>query len=193
MTDKNFYIVLSDPPWAGPTVKILDGPDIVVDDGIFIENVKQKYEIALIVDKQAENREQFPPCDIHSPSRCLMFSHRLIEILNKEGASNIQYLDADVIYEPTGKKYNYKVANILSSVSALNIEKSEVILSRYGNVIDIEKMVLDEAKADGNKIFRLTESIMHVVVHKSIKEAIETAKLSGFLFITDDEYEPGML
>ncbi len=185
--------MLSDPPWAGPTVNILSGPDIVVNDGVLIENVRQKYEIELTVDRQAENKEAFPPCDIHGPSRGLMFSHRLIEILNNEGANNIQYFDADVSYKPTGEKYNYRVANILGSISALDIEKSDVILSRKGNVIDIEQMVLNEAKMNGNKIFRLEESIMHIVVHRSIKEAIEAAKLSGFLFITDDEYEPGML
>ncbi|HED32686.1 MAG TPA: hypothetical protein ENJ08_00520 [Gammaproteobacteria bacterium] len=193
MTDKNFYIMLSDPPWAGPTANILSGPDIDVDDGVLIENVQQKYEIELTVDRQADNKEAFPPCDIHDLSMGLMFSHRLIEILNNEGVNNIQYFDADVSYEPTGEKYNYRVANILGSISALDIEKSDVTLSHSGIVIDIEQMVFDEAKMNGNKIFRLKESIMHIVVHKSIKEAIETAGLSGFLFITDDEYEPGML
>jgi len=32
-----------------------------------------------------------------------------------------------------------------------------------------------------------------VIVHKSIKEAMEASKISGVTFLTDDEFEVGMI
>jgi len=185
--------MLVDTPWAGPIAKVISGPDIMVDDGVFIDNVKNNYEILLSVDEQADNPEEFQPCDIHGSTRNLMFSSRLIDILNKQGVDNIQYFNANTIYEPTGEQYNYKIANVLGIISGLDMDKSDVILSRKGNVLEIEKMVLDEEKMQGHNIFRLQESIMHIVVHKTIKEAIEAEKLTGFMFVPDEEFEPGML
>lgn len=193
MTDKNYYIMLADPPWAGPTSKVVKGPDIMVNDGVFLSDVKDKYEIVLSVDKKAENPAEFPPCDIHGPTRTLMFSQRFIDILNSLGVDNVQYFDADVTYEPTGEKCPYKVANIVGIVSGLDMDESEVIMSGKGNVLDIEVMSLDEEKLKGQKVVRLQEDIMLMIVHRTIKEAVEEAGLTGFLFLADDEYEPGMI
>ena len=71
--------------------------------------------------------------------------------------------------------------------------QSDVVLSPQDNVIDIESMCFDEDKLSGHKIFRLQEHIMLLIVHRSIKEAVENAGLTGFMFLTDDEYEPGMI
>lgn len=193
MSGKNFFIMLCDPPWAGPTVKVLTGPDVMVNDGVFLPEVKEKYEMLLIVDDKAKVPKEYPPCDIHGPSRTLMFSKRFIEILSAMGVDNIQYLNADVTYEPTGEKVIYKVANVVGILSGLDMEKSDVILSSEDNIIEIETMCFDESKLDGHKIFRLQEHIMLLVVHRSIKEAVEDAGLTGFMFLTDDEYEPGMI
>ena len=66
-------------------------------------------------------------------------------------------------------------------------------MTRKGNVLGIEQLVFDESKFEGQKICRLKERIMLLVVHKSIKEAIEEASLTGFMFVSDDEYCPSML
>lgn len=193
MSDKNFFIMLPDPPWAGPTVKVLKKPDVMVNDGVLLRDVKDKYEMILTVDEKAKDPKEFPPCDIHGPSRTLMFSKRFVEILMGMGVDNIQYLDADVTYEPTGEKLPYKVANVVGIISGLDMGRSDVLLSAQDNVIEIEAMCFDENKLRGHKIFRLQEHIMLLVVHRSIKEAIENAGLTGFMFLTDDEYEPGMI
>jgi len=193
MNEKNYYLMLIDTPWAGPFAELVKGPDPYVNDGVFINDVTEPFDIKLNVDKKAKEAGEFLPCDIHGPSRTLMFSQQFIDLLAELGVDNIQYLDADVTYAPTGEKVSYKVANIVDIVSGLDLEKSDVILSRQGNVLEIEEMCFDESKLSGHKICRLQESIMHVVVHKSIKKAIENAELTGFMFLTDDEYEPGML
>lgn len=192
MTNK-YFIMLADTPWAGPAAKVVKGPDIMVNDGVSLDNVKEGFEIHLSVDDEAENANEFPPCDIHGPGRSLMFSKRFIEILISLGVDNIQYFDADVTYLPTGAKYPYKVSNIVGAVSGLDMDQSEVLLSPRGNVIEIERMKLDEDKLKGHKIVRLQESVSLIIVHESIKKAVEDAGLTGFLFISDDEYEPGLI
>lgn len=193
MTDKNFFIMLADPPWAGPTVKVLNQPDVMVNDGVFLPGVNEKYEMLLTIDEKAKDPREFPPCDIHGPSRTLMFSKRFIELLIGMGVDNVQYLDAEVTYEPTNQKLPYKVANVVGIISGLDMGESDVVLSPQGNVIEIETMCFDEDKLSGHKIFRLQEHIMLLIVHRSIKEAVESAGLAGFMFLTDDEYEPGMI
>lgn len=193
MDDKNFYLMLIDTPWGGPTANVIKGPDMFVNEGVFIHDVTETYEITLSVDKQAKDVDAFLPCDIHGPSSTLIFSEQFIDLLTTLGVDNVQYLNAEVTYAPTGEKVPYKVANIVGAISGLDMDKSSVILSRQGNVLEIEEMCFDESKLLGHKIVRLQESVMHMVVHKSIKEAIESAGLTGFMFLTDDEYEPGML
>lgn len=185
--------MLADPPSAGPVSKVIKGPEMMVNDGVFRNAISKPYEIVLSVDKQAKNLRDYPPCDIHGPGRSLLFSQRFIHILDSLGVDNIQYFDADVTYAPTGAKHDYKVANIVGLVSALDMNQSEVILSRQGNVLDIEEMHLDEQKLEGYKICRLKEDTMLIIVHKSIKEAVDNAALTGFMFVTDEEFEPGMI
>jgi hypothetical protein len=192
MTEKNFYIMLNAPPWGGPDPVMIDGPDFMIDDGVVCDDEQQPYEVVLKVDNKAENPSDFPPCDIHSLDSGYLFSQRFIDVLKKLNVDNIQYFDAKVTYEPSGLQLPYKAANIIGIVSGLDLDNSEVELDD-DIVIDIESMCFDESKMEGYKIFRLNESIMHVVVHRSIKEAIEEAGLTGFMFVTDDEYEPGMI
>ncbi|ATB49467.1 imm11 family protein [Corallococcus macrosporus] len=193
MAGKNFYIMLASPPWAGPTSRVISGPDIQVNDGLLLSGVQQGYSIVLSVDEKAKDASDFPPCDIHGPSRSLLFSQRFIELLEELGVDNVQYFDAEVVYAPTGQKLPYKVANIVGIVSGLDLDRSDVVMSNRGNVLQIREMRLSEDKLQGHGICRLREDLMLIVVHRRIKEAIEAAALSGFMFITDDEYEPGMI
>lgn len=185
--------MLADPPWAGPTAKVMSGPDIRAYNGEPIHGIDERFEILLSVDSKAPHPINFPPLDIHGPNRTLIFSQKFIEVLAELKVTDIQYFDADVTYEPTGEKVSYKVANVLGLVEGLDREKSDLILSPQGNVLEIEHMCLDEERLLEQKIFRLQEDSMLIIVHKSIKEAVERAGLKGFMFVTDDEYEPGMI
>lgn len=193
MTDKDYFIMLADPPAAGPTATVKKGPEIQVNNGVCLEDVQGTYEIVLSVDRSATDASEYPPLDIHGPTRPLLFSQRFVDVLDSLGVDNIQYFDADVVYEPTGETLPYNVANVVGVVSGLNLEQSDVIVSPKGNVLNIEAMCLDEQKLEGHKVCRLEERVMHIVVHKSVKEAVEAADLTGFLFVSDDEYEPSMI
>ena len=185
--------MLADPPWSGPTAIVINGPNIRVYNGQPIQDIGGRFEILLSVDSKAPDRLDFPPLDIHGPNRTLMFSEKFIEVLAQLDVTNIQYFDAAVTYEPTGAKVSYKVANVIGLVEGLNREKSDLMLSPKGNVLEIARMCLAEERLVGQKIFRLQEDSMLVIVHKSIKEAVERAGLNGFMFMTDEQYELGMI
>ncbi|SHN23614.1 hypothetical protein SAMN05216179_2697 [Gracilibacillus kekensis] len=190
----NYYIMLIDTPWAGPNTEVRNGPGLKLLNGTEVTyQVIEPFEIKLAVDDAAGDPLQFKTCDIHGPNRTTLFSKRLIELLKQHGVENVQYFDTNVVYEPTGEFYDYKMVNIIGLVKGLNEQESELLISERGTVLDIEKMVFDEEKLEGYKLCRLQEDSMLVVVHRSIKEAIEKAGLTGFLFVTDDEFEPGMI
>lgn len=193
MHNKNYYIMLADAGWAGPTAFVDDETPFRMDDGVLLGDTEFEFNIKLLVDKQASDPSAFPPCDIQDLRSGYLFSQRFIELLGRLGVDNIQYFNANVTYQDNPQKLAYKAANILGVISALDMNASEVILSRKGRVLAIEKMVIDEARLQGHKIVRLFESIMHVVVHRSVKEAVEAEGLTGFMFVSDDKFEMGML
>ena len=154
---KSYYIMLADPPWAGPTAELIEGPDFHVNDGVMIEETDNIFNIKLKVDEKGDPKD-FPPCDIHGPTRNLLFSKKLIQVLNGCGVDNIQYFDANVTYEPTGEKVDYKVANVIGAISGVDFDKSDLLLTRKGNVLGIEQLVFDESKFEGQKICALGDA-----------------------------------
>ncbi|HWV13822.1 MAG TPA: DUF1629 domain-containing protein [Cellvibrio sp.] len=194
MNNKNFYVMLVNPPWAGPNTFVDDEIPFSIDDGVLLDDTAFEFDVKLLVDKLASDPSGFPPCDIHKiPGGGYLFSQRLVELLQRLGIDNIQYFNANVTYQSNPQKLTYKAANILGVVSALDMDASEVVLSRKGSVIAIEKMVLDEIRLQGHKMVRLFESVMHVIVHKTVKEAIETEGFTGFMFVSDDKFNMSML
>lgn len=185
--------MLAEPGWAGPIVFGDNEAPFRMDDGVLLGDTEFEFNIKLLVDKLASDPTAFPPCDIQGFRSGYLFSQRFIELLGRLGVDNIQYFKANVTYQDNPQKLAYKAANILGVISALDMNASEVVLSRKGSVIAIEKMVIDEARLQGHKIVRLFESVMNVVVHRSVKEAVEAEGLTGFMFVSDDNFEVGML
>lgn len=193
MPSDEFYVMLANPEWAGPGQEVVAGPEVLLYNGTSIEEPIEPYTVVLKVDKQAEDPLDFPPQDIVGPNRSLLFSKRFVELLDGLGVDNVQYIDAEVTYEPTGEQVEYKAANVVGVASGLDMEHSAVLLSPRGNVLNIEVMCFDEDALRGQTMFRLEESRMLIVVHRRVKEAVEDAGLSGFLFVSDAEYEPWMI
>lgn len=185
--------MLAESEWAGPNAFVDYETPFRMDRGRVLDNAAFEFNVELLVDKLATDPSPFPPCDIHNLRSGYLFSQRLIELLERLGVDNIQYFNANVTYQNNLQKLAYKAANILGVVSALDMDASEVVLTSQGGVITIEKMVLDEARLQGHKIVRLFESVMNVIVHRSIKEAVEAEGLTGFMFVSDDKFEMGMI
>jgi hypothetical protein len=193
MQEKNYFVMLIDPPWAGPTTELVAGPAVETNNGVSIGPLIQVFDIRLVVDAKAPDPQTFPPCDIHGPTKRMLLSERAIKTLERVGVDNIEYFDARVTSTHFSKVPNYKVANIVGVVSGLDLAKSDVVMGRRNRVLAIEKMVFDESRLQPHKICRLQEDIMLMVVHKDIKDAIERQGLTGFRFVRDLEWTPGMI
>lgn len=191
--DKNYFIMIAESPWAGPTVKVLHKPEVDVMDGLLVGEVGEPFRLELITDPRALPTEPFPPRDLHEGSAFVLFSRKFIHVLEDLGVDNIEYLTAEVTNVRTEEVLDYSIANILGRMNALDEEASEFILSSRGNIMGIEKMVFDEKKIGGQKMFLLGELPLLIVVHRSVKEAVEANGLTGFVFLSEEEYEPGMI
>lgn len=113
----------------------------------------------------------------------------VVAALTSAGVDNIQYFDAVLVNPATGQRHdNYKAYNIVGLVACADMGSSEVAdpsSARMGD-IDFQGLVIDEAKAAGHLLFRLAENVSAVVVHDSVKRAIEASGIPGFVF-----YGPG--
>jgi hypothetical protein len=113
----------------------------------------------------------------------------VIEALRKAGVDSIEYFDAILENPLAGQQLlNYKAFNIIGVVSAADMDASEMMgtsSSTMGDA-DFHALVLDESRINGQLMFRLAENLSAIVVHESVRRAIEAAGIPGFVF-----YGPG--
>jgi hypothetical protein len=189
----NHFILIYDPPWAGPTAKRIKGNNIDLSRGR-IEQIDDPYEFLLQVDKHSNNSTIFPPLDFHRSSGQCLFSAKFQEALNYVGIDNIQFFPTKVIYEPTGKEYDYKVGNVIGLVKALDITASQCIVDEDGFVDDFKLMVFDEKKLPpALNIFRLYEMMSIIVITQRAAHILNQFKLTGIRIMAPSEWQPGII
>lgn len=116
----------------------------------------------------------------------------LLQVLQSVGVDNLEIFPAVLIDEVNNKTYdNYVAFNVIGLVSAADLDKSELMphspgVSMLGT--DFHSLVIDGEKARGLLLFRLAENCSAIVVHHSIKEAIEKAGIPGIVFYADGEW-----
>lgn len=186
------YILIEEADWAGPTPKLLQGPDIDLTRGR-LETVDEPFEFLLEVDKQADKPLDFPPLDFAATVNQPLFSARFQAVLARAGVDNIQYFPAKVIYAPTGQEVDYQVANVIGVARALDTDASECDVDEDGFVDDFETMVLDEDKLLDLDFVRLFEMLNIIVISEKVADAINEAQLSGLRVMDPSEWEPGII
>jgi len=188
----NYFFMIATSPAFGPTVEVINAPSVRTTKGKRIGDLDESFRIELVVDRSAPVDGEYPPRDIHESAKFTFFSRRFIDALSSLGVDNIEYFEADVLDTFTDQKLDYCAVNILGKINAVDKDNSDLIMVG-GNMIDVEKMVLDESKIQEHKIFMLGEFPMLIVVHKSIKEIVEKQGFTGFMFFSEAEYEPGII
>jgi hypothetical protein len=100
-----------------------------------------------------------------------LMSERLIETLRGAGVDSLQLFDADIVNRKSGERVSgYRVVNILGLVSAADASASK---SRpLAHVRFFETLVLDEARARGQLMFRLAESLTDVIVAEKVAKHV---------------------
>ncbi len=193
MQETNYFIMLIDPPWAGPTAELISGSEIETNNGLPLGPQAQPFRIRLVVDPKAPEATLFPPCDIHGPTRRMLLSERALTIFRQAGVDNLEVFKAVVTWQDDPQPLPYQVVNIVGAVNGLDRDRSEVQMGKRDRVIGIERMVLDESRLRSHLLVRLQEHILLMVAHRRVKDAVEAAGLSGFRFVRDDQWRPGMV
>lgn len=104
-----------------------------------------------------------------------VFSNKLIGELKKCGVDNLQTVPAVLRNETTGESWNeYSLVNIVGLLSCADMEMSEytIIGTRPNSDIPLahfQKLIIDEARANGQYLFRLAEEPSTILIHESIK------------------------
>lgn len=119
-----------------------------------------------------------------------LMTRRLAAIFEKAGVSNIDYYETEIRNFETGEIYHDLLAfNLIGIISAANLNNSQystpdgVLIS-----VDFDSLVIDENKTRGALMFRLAESVNGIVVHESVKNAIEAAGIDTLTFIPPEEW-----
>lgn len=141
--------------------------------------------------KRAGDRGTFVDYMGASPS-CLVVSERFMEALRSAGVDNVDYYQAQLVDEASGKTTaGYHAANVVGLIACVDREKSAYTpmagfptdVIRRNGVLEFKALHLDYSKVQGAKLFRLFEKTTVIVVHESVKEAIEKARLRGLRLV----------
>lgn len=119
--------------------------------------------------------------DLYSTSVPVM-SNRLIEQLRNLGVTNLDTYPALLKDKKSEAEFNgYSLVNVIGQVDAIDHAKS-VGKKRPGRKqFRYSKLVLDEEKVEGQKLFRLQQIPSHIVVSEEIASCLKNSALRGVL------------
>jgi hypothetical protein len=159
-----------------------DVPDVEEDDMEFTDGV-QLGSLPLLRFTQPRGDRGVLLDYVPSGPPSMLISARLKAALDSAGVDNVDYYPAEIVDEATGRVYrDYYAANIIGIISCLDKEKS-VYVPMVGipdAVLEFKEMHLDYSKVHGARLFRLYEKPSVIVLHESIKQALDAAGLRGF-------------
>ena len=123
--------------------------------------------------------------------RCLVHSDRLVEVLRRAGVDGIDYYPCRLVNDVDGAAYQtYQAANLLDVIHCIDAEQSELEMDdeEPNEIWYIHRLKLIEDRLGDSLMFRLGERRNTVIVHESVKQAIESQGLSGPVFLPADGY-----
>lgn len=129
-----------------------------------------------------------PPDDLQDMSIPLM-SKRLREAIESAGVDNLEFHPITVRNAATSEAYEYFAFNVVGLVAAADPWKSS---SRSGRDFvahsQIHDLVIDDASARGLLMFRLKERFTVILVHRTVREAIERAGIGSVTFVRPEDF-----
>ena len=110
-------------------------------------------------------------------SEILLFSDALIGVLERAGVDNLDLYECVLSNPVTGTTFtDYKAVNIIGLVAAADMGKSKY-QAPTGLVtdVDFDSLVIDQARVGDLLLFRLAECVSGIVVHESVKRAVDAS------------------
>jgi hypothetical protein len=100
----------------------------------------------------------------------------VIDTLRTAGVDNLQTLPVELVLREGGKSVpGYQAVNVVGILRAADLKKSKYESASKDLTFNVyfDKLVIDEEKANGQLFFRLAESCSTLVVHDSVKAALD--------------------
>jgi len=120
-----------------------------------------------------------------------VMSSRLHEVLVQAGVDNLDTYAVELHDPEDGTVYKDFVAfNLVGKIAAADAGKTQFFAGSRERMIsaDIDSLAVDGDKARGALMFRLAESVNAVIVHESVKNAIEGAGIDTLTFIEPEDW-----
>jgi hypothetical protein len=109
-----------------------------------------------------------------------IWSDRLVDVLHSVGVDNFDVYDA-IIRDPRSglTATNYKAVNVIGSVNCVDMSLSAFDPRSEMGAREFTRLVIDPAKANDLKMFRLSERPTLLIIDQDVSRAIEAARLRG--------------
>lgn len=119
------------------------------------------------------------PLAAYYSGKCLML-RALVEALQGAGVDNLQVYPAVLTEKATAaEREDYCVVNVLGKVAAADMKQSQALSLGGGQVFT--HLTVDAGKARGLLMFRLAESLVDVIVHERVAQAVTARRFRGVL------------
>lgn len=120
-----------------------------------------------------------------------ILSQALFDVLLAAGVSNLEAFDA-VLKSADGQLTltGYKAFNLIGLVGGADLAQTRFAPENPSRFIDatIDGLVLDPRRVLGLRMFRLAEHTSAILVHRSVKAAIEAAGTTHVTFVKPSDY-----
>jgi hypothetical protein len=165
--------------------------DFGFEEEDFLKGVKITNWVNGVVFKALKEKNDGDPDDVlQSRSMLPIYSKRLIEELNSQNLSGIQFLPVEVVRRNCATVDGFAIANFTNFIAALNYEKSEFIRFSLdfpnpnvrGTIAGITKNVINPDKLVGLDVFRLKDYEPSFFVSERFIKIFELNKFTGYSF-----------
>ena len=147
----------------------------------------EAWEFQLIPSESNELSDFFPPV-------IPLMSERLVTALRGAGVTTLDAFPITLLNTKGNKvTERFFAVHITSQVFCADLAASDCDVEDPDDpvFVDFDSLVIDEARAEGNTFFRLGESLGGIVVHDSVKEALESQPWRGVTFIKPKDWIGG--
>jgi len=120
-----------------------------------------------------------------------VMSDRFYEALKNAGVDNLDVYDAVLVSSADNVIIKgYKAFNVIGLVEAADLKATKFSPANPSRLIDasIDSLAIDPKKAKGLLLFRLAEYAGAVIVHASLKSALERANFPYLVFSEPKEF-----
>lgn len=120
-----------------------------------------------------------------------LYHKSLRKALEGQGVDNITYHPVRLRDQNSGNfDDSYFIANILGVIDCVDMSRSKVKWWASGRGFDFLSMVLDEAKTNGAKLFRLKDDPTKVIINEGLYQYFaNTSPLAGVKLIKTEDYK----